>query len=253
MAKPQLPLNGKEGRSKDWHVTSEFGWRIHPVEGTRKHHNGIDLWSKHYNSYIEAPFDGKVIYAGPSKARNKDGSVGGFGYYVQILFKWDGDWFISTHAHMRKDSIKVKVGQKVTAGTVIGIMGATGMVTGKHLHWEITKGKKYVWTSNGKGYVHPVKFTRAAIAAYEAKAFADVATPEDSPLVANTTPGVLKAAVVPIKKVTVAPKKHVAKTYKVKAGDSYWAIAEKHKLDYRKLQKLNGNKGLNPGDIIKLG
>lgn len=91
MAKPQLPIDGKEGKGKDWHVTSDYGWRTHPVEGTRKHHNGLDVWSKHKTCYIEAPFDGKVIYAGPSKSKNPDGSVGGFGFYVQILFKFDGN------------------------------------------------------------------------------------------------------------------------------------------------------------------
>ncbi len=265
MAKPQLPIDGKE--KKDWQVTSEFGWRVHPVEKTRKHHNGIDIWSKHAKCYIEAPFDGKVIYAGPSKARNKDGSVGGFGYYVQILFKFDGEWFISTHAHMVQGSIKVKVGQKIEAGTVIGVMGATGMVTGKHLHWEITKGKKYVWTNNGKGYVHPIKFTKAAIATFNAKAFAQVATPDDAPLVTDAGESVTKPVAVESKPAEVKvekpepkplPKAEV-KTYTVKSGDSYWGIASSHPVEgktvpecVKRLQDINDNKPLHPGDILKL-
>lgn len=243
MAKPQLPIDGKQGKA--WRVTSDFGWRMHPVRKVKAHHNGLDIWSVNENTYIEAPFDGKVIYAGPSKAKNKDGSVGGFGYYVQILFAWQGEWYISTHAHMKQGSLKVKVGQKIEAGTVVGIMGATGMVDGRHLHWEITKGKKYVWSNNGKGYVHPLKFTQAAIAMFEAKAFAAVETPDTDPVADAPVHEPVKVAP------KVAPKAS-GKTHKVKAGDSYWAIGEKYGVDFKALQKLNGNKALNPGDIVKL-
>ena len=43
-----------------------------------------------------------------------------------------------------------------------------------------------------------------------------------------------------------------ATSYKVKPGDSYWSIADKHGLNFKALQKLNGNKALKPGDTIKL-
>lgn len=246
MAKPQLPIDGKLG--KQFKVTSEFGWRIHPVEKTKKHHNGLDLWGAAETIYIEAPFDGKVVYAGPSKTKKPDGEPNGFGYYVQILFKWDGEWFISTHAHMRKGSLKVKVGQTIEAGTVVGIMGTTGMSTGKHLHWEITKGKKYVWTNNGKGYVHPLKFTQAAIAAFEAKAFADVATPEDAPEVA--APPAPKVAAV-AKPAAVKPK--VEGTFvTVAAGDTYWGYGERFNLDFKEIQVLNKGKALVPGEKVRI-
>lgn len=147
-----------------------------------------------------------------------------------------------------KGSIKVKVGQKIEAGTVVGIMGATGMVTGKHLHWEITKGKKYVWTSNGKGFVHPLKFTRAAIAAYEAKAFANVEADEDA-----------EVAVAPIvPKVSVAAKPAVAKPkvegtfVTVAAGDTYWGYGERFNVDYKEIQLLNKGKALVPGEKVRI-
>jgi murein DD-endopeptidase MepM/ murein hydrolase activator NlpD len=177
MAKTQFPIDGKLG--KQYKVTSEYGWRIHPVQKTKKHHNGVDLWGATETIYIEAFHDGKVIFAGPSKTKNPDGSVGGFGYHVMIQHKIDGKFYVSNYDHMRKGSIKVKVGQKVVAGTVLGIMGATGMVTGKHLHWEICVGKKYLWTGNGKGYVDPMKFTKALIAKEKALEEAAVETPED--------------------------------------------------------------------------
>jgi murein DD-endopeptidase MepM/ murein hydrolase activator NlpD len=177
MAKTQFPIDGKLG--KQYKVTSEYGWRIHPVEKTKKHHNGVDLWGAAATIYIENFHDGKVIFAGPSSKKNPDGSVGGFGYHVMVQHKIDGKFYVSVYAHMRKGSLKVKVGQKIEAGTVLGIMDATGMVTGKHLHWEINVGKKYVWTGNGKGYVNPMTFTKALIAKEAALAEAAVATPED--------------------------------------------------------------------------
>jgi murein DD-endopeptidase MepM/ murein hydrolase activator NlpD len=177
MAKTQFPIDGKLG--KQYKVTSEYGWRIHPVEKTKKHHNGVDLWGAAATIYIEAFHDGKVIFAGPSSKKNADGSVGGFGFHVMVQHKIDGKFYVSVYAHMRKGSLKVKTGQKIEAGTVLGIMDATGMVTGKHLHWEICIGKKYVWTGNGKGYVDPMKFTKALIAKEKALEEAAVETPED--------------------------------------------------------------------------
>lgn len=180
MAKTQFPIDGKLG--KQYKVTSEYGWRIHPVEKTKKHHNGVDLWGAAATIYIEAFHDGKVLFAGPSKIKKANGEPGGFGYHVMVQHKIDGKFYVSVYAHMRKGSLKVKAGQKVEAGTVLGIMDATGMVTGKHLHWEICVGKKYVWTGNGKGYVNPMTFTKALIAKEAALAEAAVATPEDGPI-----------------------------------------------------------------------
>lgn len=177
MAKTQFPIDGK--LNKQYKVTSPYGWRIHPVQKTKKHHNGVDLWGAAATIYIEAFHDGKVIFAGPSKTKNPDGSVGGFGYHVMIQHKIDGKFYVSNYDHMREGSIKVKVGQKVEAGTVLGVMGATGMVTGKHLHWEICIGKVYKWTGTGKGYVDPMTFTKALIAKEKALAEAAIDTPDD--------------------------------------------------------------------------
>lgn len=180
MALPQMPIDGKLG--KNYKVTSEFGWRMHPVKKVKKHHNGVDIWGAAETIYIEAPFDGRVIFAGPSKTKNADGSVGGFGYHVQIEFAFNGEWYVATLCHMREGSLKVKKGQKIEAGTVVGIMGATGMVTGKHLHWEISKGRKYKWTDNGVGYIDPIAFTKAAIAFTKARLSAAKATPDSDPV-----------------------------------------------------------------------
>jgi len=93
MAKAQYPIDGKQG--KTWKITSIMGWRVHPVEKTKKHHNGTDIWSPVEPCYIESFYDGKVLYAGPSKLKKADGEPGGFGYYVQVQHKIDGVFYTS--------------------------------------------------------------------------------------------------------------------------------------------------------------
>jgi murein DD-endopeptidase MepM/ murein hydrolase activator NlpD len=264
MAKAQWPIDGKFGST--FRVTSPFGWRMHPVRKVKAHHNGVDLWGASETIYIESMFDGKVIFAGPSKKKNKDGSVGGFGYHVQVLFNFRGEWYVATFAHMKQGSIKVKAGQKIEAGTVLGIMGATGMVDGRHLHLEITKGKKYVWTDNGKGFIDPIEFIKAAIRFERINATAGEATPEDAPVAPAPTHDEAQATAVQAEyeakkaKPAAAPKPVAdPKSYTVKPGDSYWAIAVAHPVEgktveqcVKRLQDLNENKSLRPGDVLKL-
>jgi hypothetical protein len=59
MAKSQWPVDGKPGKS--WKVTSPFGYRVHPIKKTKKHHNGVDIWQGGATTYLEAWADGKVI------------------------------------------------------------------------------------------------------------------------------------------------------------------------------------------------
>jgi hypothetical protein len=79
---------------------------------------------------------------------------------------------------MEEGSLKVKTGQKVEAGTILGIMGNTGASAGRHLHFEICKGKVHRWTSDGKGFVDPLKFVRATIEQWELKQSVNLATPD---------------------------------------------------------------------------
>lgn len=269
MAKAQWPIDGKFGST--FKVTSPFGWRMHPVRKVKAHHNGVDLWGPAETIYIESMFDGTVIFAGPSKTKNSDGSVGGFGYHVQVRFQFRGEWYVATFAHMKQGSIKVKKGQKIEAGTVLGIMGATGMVNGRHLHLELTKGKNYKWTSNGVGFLDPIEFIKAAIRFERITATAKLATSEAAPVAPEPVHGDTPAPA-PTPAPVAAPKpatpaaapaaKKQVPAYTVKSGDSYWAIAEKYVGKYgdgasvgeytKTLQKLNKNKGLNPGDKVRL-
>jgi murein DD-endopeptidase MepM/ murein hydrolase activator NlpD len=75
------------------------------------------------NLNIVAPADGVVVFAGPLTVRGNATIIDhGWGVY-------SGYW------HQKE--IKVKVGDRVKAGDIIGLIGATGRVTGPHLHWEM--------------------------------------------------------------------------------------------------------------------
>ena len=158
MAKSQYPIDGKPGKA--WKVTSKFGYRVHPIKKTKKHHNGVDIW-KGGNPYLEACFDGKVVGVSTSTDPN------GAGNKVVVQSTVMGKKVTWTYFHMVKGSIKVKVGQKISAGTVVGRMGQTGFATGDHLHWEIwaghLKSQPLKGFATGKGFYDPMKFTAAAI------------------------------------------------------------------------------------------
>ena len=178
MAKSQYPVDGKPGKA--WKVTSPFGWRMHPIKKVKKHHNGVDIWQGGDTTYLEACFDGKVVAVKP----NDDPNSAGHSIIVQSTVM--GKKITWTYFHMVKGSIKVKVGQKIEAGTIVGKMGETGFATGKHLHWEIwaghLKSQPLAGFNTGKGYYDPMKFIEATIAWEKAHAEAAKATPEDAPV-----------------------------------------------------------------------
>jgi murein DD-endopeptidase MepM/ murein hydrolase activator NlpD len=174
--KPQWPIDGKKG--KDWKITSPFGIRIHPIEKIRKSHNGADIWGPKAKIWVEAWHDGTVIAAGTSKLKNADGSLGGVGWYVDIRSKINGEWFVARYAHMVENSLLVTKGEKVKAGTRLGIMGNTGASAGRHLHFEICKGKVHRWTLDGTGFVDPMKFVFNTIEKWELAQTIPLPTPE---------------------------------------------------------------------------
>ncbi|MEM9135128.1 MAG: peptidoglycan DD-metalloendopeptidase family protein [Actinomycetota bacterium] len=103
-------------------VTSPYGYRIHPVFGTRKLHAGIDVGAGR-GTPIAATSGGVVIYTGYR---------GGYGNTVIVDH---GGGFTSLYAHMSE--IGVNNGQGVDRGDIVGLVGATGTATGNHLHFEI--------------------------------------------------------------------------------------------------------------------
>ncbi|MEZ5409636.1 MAG: peptidoglycan DD-metalloendopeptidase family protein [Acidimicrobiales bacterium] len=103
-------------------VTSEYGYRIHPVYGTRKLHSGLDV-SAPKGTPIAAAQGGTVLLAGVQ---------GGYGNVVIVDH---GDGVSTLYGHMSK--INVSKGEQVNRGDVVGLVGATGTATGNHLHFEV--------------------------------------------------------------------------------------------------------------------
>lgn len=173
MAKSQWFLDGKPGKA--WKVTSPFGYRMHPIRKTKVHHNGTDIWQAKEPSYLEVWHDGVVTV--------KTTNMASFGHYVVIRHNIDGKKYTTLYAHLASPS-KLRKGQRVEAGTVVGKMGATGPVTGKHLHIEIGKGATHPFISGGDGkrYADPMKFIKAVIAKEEAVAEIGQATPVNAPI-----------------------------------------------------------------------
>ncbi len=118
----------KKGKHK---VTSPFGMR--KIWGKQSMHNGIDLVGESSTlDYITAFCDGVVKISKYSVTA---------GEYVQIDH---GNGIYTRYLHMKKGSRTVKAGQKVFKGQVLGYMGATGNVTGAHLHFDINIDGCYV-------------------------------------------------------------------------------------------------------------
>jgi hypothetical protein len=112
-----LPVEG-------YPVTSGFGNRVHPIFGDTRFHNGIDLGTP-MGTPIQASAPGYVSYADWN---------GGYGKTV-IIQHVGG--YETLYAHL--DQVKVKVGDRVKNGQIIGLSGSTGYVTGPHLHFEIRR------------------------------------------------------------------------------------------------------------------
>ena len=95
-------------------------------------HNGIDLVGVNYTlAWITAHSDGTVV-----AYRNDCNSFesGSYGNYVKIRHN---DGYYTLYGHMAYKSVKVKTGDKVKKGQIIGYMGNTGESYGGHLHWEV--------------------------------------------------------------------------------------------------------------------
>jgi murein DD-endopeptidase MepM/ murein hydrolase activator NlpD len=118
--------------------TSQFGYRRDPKTGGRRMHSGVDFAAAH-GTPLYSTADGVVIHAGWQS---------GYGKLVKIRHEFGIE---TRYAHLSR--VSVKVGQRVSRGQRIGDMGATGRVTGVHLHYEVRVGGKAV---------NPMTFIKAA-------------------------------------------------------------------------------------------
>ena len=117
-------------------VTSGF-------RGNRPNHHGIDLAEAGYHP-IYAAANGKVSRSYFSSS---------YGECIMIVHTIDGVTWETVYAHMRSGSRTVNVGDYVTQGQTIGVMGNTGDSSGQHLHFELHKGG---WNINKSNAVNPL-------------------------------------------------------------------------------------------------
>ena len=107
---------------KDGYLNSSFGYRKDPIDNVTRFHQGQDITVK-TGTPIHAPADGVVKRAY---------YAGGFGNHIKLDH---GNGYTTLFAHLSK--IKVKHGQEVKRGEIIGLTGNTGRSTAPHLHYEI--------------------------------------------------------------------------------------------------------------------
>ena len=105
-------------------ITSSFGWRIHPIGGGTRFHEGIDI----------AADTGTAVKAAASGTVTQASWVGGYGRLVILSH---GNGLETRYAHLT--NYAVKVGQQVRAGDTVGYVGQSGDATGPHCHFEVRK------------------------------------------------------------------------------------------------------------------
>lgn len=110
-------------QAADLPVTSDFGWRWHPISGKYTFHAGVDLGYE-YGTPVALLFDGIIIQAGDFSD----------GYGNQVLAYHPAIDAYTRYAHM--SSLNVAGGEELPAGSIIGYVGSTGYSTGPHLHLE---------------------------------------------------------------------------------------------------------------------
>lgn len=105
-------------------VTSEFGWRVDPLNGQHRFHAGLDLRAA-YGQEVRSATGGTVTFAGEKP---------GYGMVVVVSH---GSGLETRYAHL--SSLEVTEGSEVRAGEVIARSGASGRATGPHLHFEVRR------------------------------------------------------------------------------------------------------------------
>ncbi|GAB2698606.1 peptidoglycan DD-metalloendopeptidase family protein [Thalassiella azotivora] len=122
---PAPPSGGVLSRPVTTRITSSYGWRVHPIYGTRRMHTGTDFGGP-CGVPVRAAADGSVVRAG---------RAGGYGNQIVVNHGLiGGSAFATSYNHL--SSYAVRSGS-VSRGQVIGYIGTTGASTGCHLHFEV--------------------------------------------------------------------------------------------------------------------
>lgn len=123
--------------------SSDYGWRTHPISGTKKLHAGMDI-GVGIGTTLKAAASGVVI---------STRTMNGYGKTIMISHSIKGHSYTTLYAHL--SSISVSPGQSVSQGQAIGATGNTGGSTGPHLHFEIHEGG---WNASKSNSVNPLKY-----------------------------------------------------------------------------------------------
>ncbi|HET9398335.1 MAG TPA: M23 family metallopeptidase [Sphingomicrobium sp.] len=136
------PVNGR--------ISSTFGIRSHPILRFLRPHQGVDFAAR-WGTPVRAAADGRVVAA---EWR------GGYGRQVQVNH---GDGLATSYSHL--SDMVAKPGSMVRRGQIVGYVGASGLATGPHLHFEIIRSGRRIdpLTARLVGAGHSVD--RAAVAA----------------------------------------------------------------------------------------
>ena len=133
--------NGTWVKPTNGRLTSPYGWRN--FGGGSEFHYGIDLANK-TGTPIWAATDGVVSYAAPLST---------YGNAIILTHSINGAIYTTVYAHL--NGFNVSKGDVVSKGQQIATMGATGRVTGPHLHFELHNG---TWQGQAVGSVNPLLY-----------------------------------------------------------------------------------------------
>ena len=127
MDKTNIDKTTKYIRPVEGKITSDFGYRIAPINGASSGHSGIDIGVP-VGTPVKSIADGTIVAA--------NGGMRGYGNGVFVNHGIiNGKHVVSEYGHLSE--FYVKVGDKVNAGQVIAKSGNTGISTGPHLHLTI--------------------------------------------------------------------------------------------------------------------
>lgn len=115
-------------------ISSGFGDRVAPCRYCSSNHRGLDF----------TPGNGTPIFAIADGVVTQSEFGGGYGQYAFIEHEINGQKVISVYAHMQRDSSPLQVGDTVSVGDFVGLVGNTGTSTGPHLHLEIRVNDEFV-------------------------------------------------------------------------------------------------------------
>jgi murein DD-endopeptidase MepM/ murein hydrolase activator NlpD len=108
-----------------------FGWRVHPILGERRFHDGVDY---------AAPLGSPIVSAGAGIVEKID-QQWGYGKYIRVRHDFG---YETTYAHISSTAKHLHVGDRVRQGQTIAYVGSTGLSTGPHLYYELRVNKRDV-------------------------------------------------------------------------------------------------------------